>query len=147
MNNPQAQALVRLAALFADGYPTAKLEAGITKKQLRVIAPAGANPFVLQLIAKLRNAKNLSNVQLLVVATGREAEELGDALKELEPASEVLEFPSWETLPHERLSPSPETVGKRVRVLHRLHELQETPADHPVFVLASIRAALQPVVA
>ena len=147
MNNPQTQALVRLAALFAEGYPTAKLEAGITKKQLRVIAPAGANPFVLNLIAKLRAAKKLSKVQLLVAATGHEAEQLGDALRELDPTAEILEFPSWETLPHERLSPSPETVGKRVRVLHRLHELQTTAADHAVYVLASIRATLQPVVA
>ena len=147
MNNPQTQALVRLAALFAEGYPTAKLEAGITKKQLRVIAPAGANPFVLNLIAKLRAAKKLSKVQLLVAATGHEAEQLGDALRELDPTAEILEFPSWETLPHERLSPSPETVGKRVRVLHRLHELQKTAADHAVYVLASIRATLQPVVA
>ena len=138
---------MRLAALFEDGYPTAKLEAGITKKRLRVIAPAGANPFVLQLIAKLRKAKKLSNVQLLVVTTGREAEELGFSLRELDPSAEILEFPSWETLPHERLSPSPETVGKRVKVLQRLHELQENPAEHPVYVLASIRAALQPVVA
>jgi transcription-repair coupling factor (superfamily II helicase) len=147
VNNPQTKALVRLAALFSEGYPTAKLEAGITNKQIRVIAPQGANPFVLNLLANLRKAKSLSNVQLVVVATGREAEELGDALKELDPAAEVLEFPSWETLPHERLSPSPETVGKRVRVLHRLHELQKSAPGHSVYVLASIRASLQPVVA
>jgi transcription-repair coupling factor (superfamily II helicase) len=146
VNNPQTQALVRLAALFADGYPTAKLEAAITQKTIRVIAPQGANPFVLNLISKLRVAKKLSNVQLIIAATGRESEELGDALKELEPNAEILEFPSWETLPHERLSPSPETVGKRVKVLHRLHELQETFAENPVYVLASIRATLQPVV-
>ena len=29
-------------------------------------------------------------------------------------------FPSWETLPHERLSPQPRTVGQRLRVLDRL---------------------------
>ena len=147
MNNPQTKALVRLAALFSEGYPTAKLEAGIKNKQLRVIAPAGANPFVLNLISQLRSAKKLSNLQLVIAATGRESEELGDALKELEPNAEILEFPSWETLPHERLSPSPETVGKRVRVLHRLHKLQKTESHHPVYVLASIRATLQPVVA
>ena len=137
---------MRLAALFAEGYPTAKLEAGIAKKKLRVISPMGANPFVLNLIGKLRAAKGLSNVQLLVAATGHEAEQLGDALRELDPTAEILEFPSWETLPHERLSPSPETVGKRVRVLHRLNELQKTAAEHPVYVFASIRATLQPVV-
>ncbi len=138
---------MRLAALFKNSYPTAKLEASITNNRLRVIAPQGANPFVLNLITDLRASKKLSNVQLVIAATGRESEELGEALQELEPTAEILEFPSWETLPHERLSPSPETVGKRVRVLHRLHELQKTDAKHPVYVLASIRATLQPVIA
>jgi transcription-repair coupling factor (superfamily II helicase) len=147
VSNPQAQALVRLAALFADGYPTAKLQANISKSQIRLVAPQGANPFVLNLVSAFRQEKKLSPVHLVITATGREAEELALALHELDPNAEVLEFPSWETLPHERLSPSPETVGKRVRVLQRLHELQESKAEHSVYVLASIRAALQPVVA
>jgi hypothetical protein len=66
VNNPQTKALVRLAALFGEGYPTAKLEAGIKNKQLRVIAPAGANPFVLNLISQLRTSKKLSTVQLVL---------------------------------------------------------------------------------
>ncbi|MFM7030083.1 MAG: transcription-repair coupling factor, partial [Micrococcales bacterium] len=55
-----------------------------------------------------------------------------------------------ETLPHERLSPSAETVGKRLRTLHRLGELAGDAAaglGHNVYVIASVRAALQPVVA
>ena len=138
---------MRLVALFGDGYPTAKLEANITKQKLRIVASAGSNPFVLNLIAVARAAKKLVPVQLVVTATGREAEELSEALTQLDPSCEVLEFPSWETLPHERLSPSPETVGKRVRVLQRLTQLQTQPVGHNVYVLASIRAALQPVVA
>ena len=118
---------MRLTALFGDGYPTAKLEANITNQSLRVIASQGSNPFVLNLISSARNAKKLTAVQLVVTATGREAEELSETLSELDPTCEVLEFPSWETLPHERLSPSPETVGKRVRVLQRMHQLQATP--------------------
>ena len=137
---------MRLVALFGDGYPTAKLESNITNQKLRVISPQGANPFVINLIASARAAKKLVPVQLVVTATGREAEELSEALSELDPDCEVLEFPSWETLPHERLSPSPETVGKRVRVLQRLHQLQSSKAGHNVYVLASIRATLQPVV-
>ncbi|MEY4554078.1 MAG: hypothetical protein RL197_505, partial [Actinomycetota bacterium] len=138
---------MRLTALFADGYPTAKLEANITKSKIRVVSPQGATPFVLNLITSARTAKKLSAVQLIVTSTGREAEELSNTLSELDPTCEVLEFPSWETLPHERLSPSPETVGKRVRVLQRLHQLQTSKVEHSVYVLASIRATLQPVVA
>jgi transcription-repair coupling factor (superfamily II helicase) len=35
------------------------------------------------------------------------------------PAEAIEEFPSWETLPHERLSPRPGTVGWRLSVLRR----------------------------
>ena len=138
---------MRLAALFADGYPTAKLQTKAADSKLRVVAPAGANSFILNLLNGYRGEKKLAQVQLVITSTGREAEELGEQLAELDPTAEILEFPSWETLPHERLSPSPETVGKRVRVLQRLHELQETPAQQSIYVFASIRAALQPVVA
>ena len=40
---------------------------------------------------------------------------LGPALDALIPGAEVLHFPAWETLPHERLSPSPEIVGTPAR--------------------------------
>ena len=45
-------------------------------------------------------------VVLAVTATGREAEDLTAALRAFLPADAVAEFPSWETLPHERLSPA-----------------------------------------
>ena len=43
---------------------------------------------------------------LAVTATGREAEDLAAALRCFLPADAVAEFPAWETLPHERLSPA-----------------------------------------
>src|SRR6476661_3151064 len=52
-------------------------------------------------------------VVLAVPATGREAEDLAAALRAFLPADAVAEFPSWETLPHERLSPRSDTVGRR----------------------------------
>ena len=43
--------------------------------------------------------------------------------------AEILEFPAWETLPHERLSPSAETVGRRLHALRRIgHLLDERTA-------------------
>ncbi len=59
-------------------------------------------------------------VVLAVTATGREAEDLTEALRAFLPANSVAEFPSWETLPHERLSPRSDTVGRRLSVLRRL---------------------------
>src|SRR5690606_27716019 len=63
------------------------------------------------------------------------------------PDAEVLELPAWETLPHERLSPSAETVGRRVHALRRMAAwASESEPKHPLVVVASVRAALQPLV-
>jgi transcription-repair coupling factor (superfamily II helicase) len=51
---------------------------------------------------------------LAVTATTREAEDLAEALASLVDPSTVGVFPSWETLPHERLSPRSDTVGRRI---------------------------------
>jgi transcription-repair coupling factor (superfamily II helicase) len=88
---------------------------------------------------------------LAVTATGREAEDLAAALRCFLPPEQVVEFPSWETLPHERLSPRSDTVGRRLAVLRRLAHPQSDPdqaGSGPVALLvAPVRALLQPLVA
>lgn len=79
---------------------------------------------------------------LVMAPTGRRAESVGAALECLLPDATVLHFPAWETLPHERLSPSPETVGRRLEVLRRAHAWD---GSAPLIVVASVRAALQPI--
>lgn len=78
---------------------------------------------------------------LAVTATGRESEELAAALGGLLGEEAVAFLPSWETLPHERLSPRADTVGKRVDVLHRLAK-----PDHGGLrvVVTAVRSLIQP---
>ena len=148
MSTQNLKALSRLGALISEGYPFAALQAKIKNQRVDLIAPQGAHSAVVAAITEFRKSAKLSPVQLIVVATGREGEDLAAALHDLEPDSEILEFPSWETLPHERLSPSPETVGRRLKVLHRLGDIEALgeKITHPVYVIASVRAVLQPVV-
>ena len=80
----------------------------------------------------------------MIAPTGRRAESLGPALEALLPGAEVMHFPAWETLPHERLSPSPETVGHRLDVLGRI---ARWTGRGPLVVTASVRGALQPLAA
>ncbi|KFU82756.1 transcription-repair coupling factor [Amycolatopsis lurida] len=77
---------------------------------------------------------------LAVTATGREADELTASLKSFLGEEAVADFPSWETLPHERLSPRADTVGRRLEVLHRL----KTGADDLRVVVATVRSLIQP---
>jgi transcription-repair coupling factor (superfamily II helicase) len=86
-------------------------------------------------------------VVLAVTATGREAEDLTAALRAYLPADSVAEFPSWETLPHERLSPRSDTVGRRLSVLRRLAHPESSTAGPLRVVVAPVRAVVQPLVA
>lgn len=54
---------------------------------------------------------------------------------------EVLEFPSWETLPGEEISPSPDIVGRRLQVLYTL-----ASQNRPSVILTPVQGALQKVV-
>jgi len=87
---------------------------------------------------------------LAITATSRESEGVRAAFRSYLPAATVLNLPAWETLPHERLSPSAETVGARLKALRALDTWQKQgPADRPghLVVVASVRAALQPLAA
>src|SRR3954453_18714835 len=129
-----------LDALAPDPAVTAVLErAG--KPELDLSAPPGMRPF---LIAAL--AARADRPVLAVTARGREAEDLVDALQSLLPADAVVDYPAWETLPHERLSPRADTVGRRLAVLRRLrHPRPDDPASGPVsVVVAPVRSVLQP---
>jgi len=75
---------------------------------------------------------------LVVVPTERDAEAACDDLAAFLGVDAVAHFPAWETLPHERLSPQPATVGERLRVLDRLRK------DGLRAVVAPVRALLQP---
>jgi len=107
---------------------------------LDLTAPPGLRPFVIAALA--RTGRQV----VAVTATGREAEELEAALGSLLDRDRVALFPSWETLPHERLSPRADTVGRRLAVLRRLaHPSTDDPATGPLdVVIAPVRSLLQP---
>jgi len=101
------------------------------------------------LLAGLLDRREGPQAMMVVTATGRESEAVRGSLASYLPEAEIIEFPAWETLPHERLSPSAETVGKRIHALRRLAtwqvEAREAPDTvRPLVVVAGVRAALQP---
>ena len=107
-------------------------------------------PLRAPLIAALAQsqAERLGRAQILVVtATSRESEAIGTALSALVGDARIDHLPAWETLPHERLSPSPATIGERLRTFRRMRAFASgADESHRIhIVLASVRAALQPV--
>ncbi|MGA9376210.1 MAG: transcription-repair coupling factor, partial [Mycobacterium sp.] len=107
---------------------------------LAVVGPASARLFAAAALAR-------TGPLLVVTATGREADDLTVELKAVFGDAVAL-FPSWETLPHERLSPGVETVGARMMVLRRLAHPDDEHLGLPLrVVVTTARSLLQPMVA
>ncbi|MCW5951843.1 MAG: transcription-repair coupling factor, partial [Propionibacteriaceae bacterium] len=109
-------------------------------RTLDITIPDAARPL---LVAAL-SARSSAPI-LLVTSTFREAENAVTVLGSLLSPDEIAYYPAWETLPHERLSPRSDTVGRRLAVLRRLLGNDELPS--PRVVVAPVRAVLQPQVA
>ncbi|HVK21312.1 MAG TPA: transcription-repair coupling factor [Actinokineospora sp.] len=119
--------LPNLAAITdAAGAPT-----------LDLAGPVAARPLVVAALAE-----GATSPVLAITATGREADELVAVLSDLLGKDVVANLPSWETLPHERLSPRADTVGGRLAILRRLaHPEEQGPLK---VVVATVRSLIQP---
>ena len=125
------------ASTFADALTYAGRDADFSLTDgLRAPLLAG--------LVRRRAEQNASQAVLVITATGRESEAVRAALPCVLPEAEIVEFPAWETLPHERLSPSAEIVGKRLTALRRLADWGTGDRTKPFVLVASVRAALQP---
>ncbi|MCB9441979.1 MAG: transcription-repair coupling factor [Mycolicibacterium sp.] len=104
---------------------------------LDLVGPPAARVFVTAALAR-------GGPLLVVTATGREAEDLTAELRGVFGDAAAL-FPSWETLPHERLSPAVDTVGTRLHLLRRLAHPDDDRLGPPLqVVVTTARSLLQP---
>ncbi|WP_193611447.1 transcription-repair coupling factor [Nocardioides lijunqiniae] len=108
-------------------------------RALDLTGPEAMRPYVVA--GLVRSGRRV----LAVTATSREAEDLVAALSDVLDPTGVAYYPSWETLPHERLSPRSDTVGRRLAVLRRLRHPGTDPSNGPLqVVVAPVRSILQP---
>jgi transcription-repair coupling factor (superfamily II helicase) len=127
---------------LAHGSLAALLRAGRTHLDGHLapgelVCPPALRPYVLSLLVE--QARPL----LIVTQRSSDAEAVADGLGAFLGEDRVAVFPAWETLPHERLSPQPATVGRRLAVLDRLCR-PEAHGEPLLAIVAPIRAALQP---
>jgi transcription-repair coupling factor (superfamily II helicase) len=128
--------LVELA-LTAPTFQQLIARASDRPDELTLVGPASARLFVASALAQ-------QGALLVVTATGREADDLAVELQGVF-GSAVAVFPSWETLPHERLSPGVDTVGTRLMVLRRLAHPDDARLGPPLrVVVTAARSLLQP---
>ncbi|SPM41153.1 Transcription-repair coupling factor (superfamily II helicase) [Mycobacterium numidiamassiliense] len=128
--------LVELA-LTAPTFQQLVESASARPAEMNLVGPASARLFVASALAQQGSL-------LVVTATGREADDLAAELRGVF-GTAVAVFPSWETLPHERLSPGVDTVGTRLMVLRRLAYPDDTRLGPPLrVVVTAARSLLQP---
>ncbi|HEY6297262.1 MAG TPA: transcription-repair coupling factor, partial [Streptosporangiaceae bacterium] len=141
--DPQLRNVVSRAEFATEPAPGAGPLAGED-----LVAPPTLRPVLAAALTGLPAAAEPRFV-LALTATTREADDLTAALGSFLPAGSVACFPSWETLPHERLSPQSDTVGRRIAVLRRLAHpaAPGQPDGRLAVVVAPVRSLLQPIVA
>jgi transcription-repair coupling factor (superfamily II helicase) len=98
-----------------------------------IVAPQSLYPFIAA-------ARAQSHPLLIVTSSSRSSEDLVNELREL--YDNVLEFPAWETLPHERLSPRSDTVARRIQTLYALQQKQSA---NPI-VVTPVRGAIHRII-
>ncbi len=129
--SPRVAALAGVAVQLRD-EPALLASLGHRSATLAVPEPARA-----PLLAGIAAASQRSPLVVLV-PTGSEAIRLCEDLAAFFADDEVELFPAWETLPFERVSPSVETMGQRMRVMWRLQS-----DDAPKVIVAPARSMVQ----
>ena len=117
------------------------LAAVLGRRSAVLAVTEAARPLTLAGLSRLSSRAPL----LVAMPTGTAAQRLVDDLQRYLPPDDVELFPAWETLPFERVSPSVETMGRRLRVLWRLagEDQSERGGRPPRIVVGAIRALLQ----
>ncbi len=97
--------------------------------------PAGMTGLVLgDLVAALGGGR-----ALFVTRDGRRLAEVARGLRFFAPTVEIIEFPAWDCMPYDRVSPHAAVVAGRMAALARLAR----PAESGQVVLTTVNAALQ----
>ncbi len=105
--------------------------------------PDGAEGLVVADLARaIAASKNPPAIALaLVCRDGARMAAAARAIAFFAPDIEVLEFPAWDCLPYDRVSPHPAVVAQRVMTLARLSRI--VGREHPAVLLTTVNAILQ----
>lgn len=111
------------------------LDKYFTESITDVVCAQSLTPFLLSHRAS-------ANPIVIVTHSSRRAEDIGNELSAILGNDAIIQFPAWETLPHEKLSPKSDTVAQRI---HALYQLQNATSKAKILI-APIRALIQPLI-
>ncbi|EJF88729.1 transcription-repair coupling factor [Bartonella tamiae] len=99
---------------------------------------AGYEPF---LLAKIAAENTTDSIVVYIVRDGQRLADLSQAIRFIEPQLSVMEFPAWDCLPYDRVSPSSTISARRMSALTELIHLRKNP--HNTLVLTTINSLIQ----
>ena len=106
-------------------------------------APEGHDARILA--DKARELAKSQQILIHIALDDTRAETLKDLLAFFAPDIQVIDFPAWDCLPYDRVSPSNDIVSKRVSALAELLTWKQDDKYLPRIVMTTINAALQKV--
>src|SRR5262245_11825720 len=101
----------------------------------------GAEGFVLADLARAFAARARPQNLLIVCRDGPRMAALSRSLRFFAPGIDLIEFPAWDCLPYDRVSPHSAAVAERMAALSRL--ARNPAGQRSAVVITSVNAALQ----
>jgi len=114
--------------------------AHVARDEILSGVPEGMDALLLARMAAAAHAETPGSVILHVARDDRRLEDLEAALAFFAPDLKVVGFPAWDTVPYDRVSPSPEIVARRITALAKL---LIGARKEPCVVLTTVNAILQ----
>ncbi len=136
-----------LPAISRDDALRATIPTMATPGTGTLVLPVGLRPAAVALAARERARAGLDSPLVVITSSGRKAQTFAQAASAW--VEGVTVMPSWETLPHERLSPQVDTMAQRSTVLRRLlhPEPQVAGAEAIRVLVVPVRTFMQPLIA
>ncbi len=104
-------------------------------------APAGQDARILA--ARARDLARDDKILIHIALDDARMAEMKDLLSFFAPDVKVIEFPAWDCLPYDRVSPNGDIVARRVAALTGLLSWKRDKARYPRMLLTTVNAAVQ----
>lgn len=104
-------------------------------------APEGQDARILA--ARARDAMPDDRAVVHIALDDTRINTLKELLAFFAPDVQVIDFPAWDCLPYDRVSPNADIVARRVAALSGLIEWNNDPRRYPRILLTTVNAALQ----
>jgi transcription-repair coupling factor (superfamily II helicase) len=115
-----------------------------SKSNILFGVPEGQDAFVLQ--ARAIEAQQTGGVALHIANDDARAQTLIDLMAFFANDIEIVYFPAWDCLPYDRVSPTTQIVGQRMKALMQLTARKQSDIRKPMVVITTVQAMTRKII-